>query len=375
MKFGFLTEGDTPPGASAANRLHEVIREAQFCDEMNFDFWGSSEQHFTDPVATISAPEVLYGAVAQATSRIKLRSMSTVLLHFNHPIRSAERLATLDILSRGRMQFGTARGNNAGVVKTFEIDADGTRAEWLETLEVIVKALTTHEIEHHGEFYNIEPTIVWPRLYQPQFPEIHVAATSLETHIEAGKMGIGVMNASPFAWDYLEDCIKAYKDALKEAKPLAGVGITSTISLGVFGVHCARTRAIALEEARPSSLGFAKFLMSFYAAISETSPGYAYLAGVKETLGDRADDLPYLVDALPWFLVGAPDDIIKRIREFEAMGVDEVILRMDGHGHHKIMESIEMFGKYVLPEFQNPGNIVRGGGYEEYGVESPPYML
>ena len=78
---------------------------------------------------------------------------------------------------------------------------------------------------------------------------------------------------------------------------------------------------------------------------------------MKETLGDHADDLPYLVDALPWFLVGAPDDIIKRIREFEEMGVDEVILRMDGHGHHKIMESIEMFGKYVLPEFQNPGNI------------------
>ena len=75
------------------------------------------------------------------------------------------------------------------------------------------------------------------------------------------------MNASPFAWDYLRDCIKAYKDGLKEAQPLPGAGLTSTISLGVFGVHCARTRAIALEEARPSSLGFAKFLMSFYGAI------------------------------------------------------------------------------------------------------------
>jgi len=104
---------------------------------------------------------------------------------------------------------------------------------------------------------------VWPRLYQPQFPEIHVAATSLETHIEAGKIGTGVMNASPFAWDYLEDCIKAYKNALRDAQPLSGVGVTDTISLGVFGVHCARTRAVALEEARPSSLGFAKFLMSF----------------------------------------------------------------------------------------------------------------
>lgn len=136
MKFGFLTEGGTPRGASVANRYHEIIREVQFLEEMNSDFWGSSEQHFTGPVATISAPEVLYGAVAQATNRVKLPTMSTVMLHFNHPIRTAERLATLDIVSRGRIEFGTARGNNTGVVHTFEIDADGTKSEWRETLEV-----------------------------------------------------------------------------------------------------------------------------------------------------------------------------------------------------------------------------------------------
>ena len=96
--------------------------------------------------------------------------MSTVLLHFNHPIRTAERLATLDILSRGRMQFGTARGNNAGVVKTFEIEADGTRAEWLETLEVIVKALTTHQIEHHGRFTTSSLRLFGPASTNHSFP-------------------------------------------------------------------------------------------------------------------------------------------------------------------------------------------------------------
>lgn len=75
MRFGFLTEGDTPRGASVANRYHEIIREAQFLEQMGFDFWGCSEQHFTGPVATISAPEVLLGAVAQATSRIKIRTI------------------------------------------------------------------------------------------------------------------------------------------------------------------------------------------------------------------------------------------------------------------------------------------------------------
>ena len=136
------------------------------------------------------------------------------------------------------------------------------------------------------------------------------------------------------------------------------------MSFCVVGVHCAATKEQALHEARPSSLGFAKFLMTFYAAIGKTSPEYAYLADVKKTLGSHADDLPYLVDALPWFLIGTPDDIIERIRVFESIGVDEVILRMDGHGYRKILESIEMFGKYVLPEFNNPANVVRSIQYE-----------
>ena len=82
-----------------------------------------------------------------------------------------------------------------------------------------------------------------------------------------------------------------------------------------------------------------------------------------------------MVDALPWFLIGTPDDIIKKVRVFESMGVDEVILRMDDHAHRKIMESIEMFGKYMLPEFNKTANVVRSTQYEEAGVAANPYML
>ncbi|MGD9762829.1 MAG: LLM class flavin-dependent oxidoreductase [Candidatus Binatia bacterium] len=375
MRFGFLTEGDTPRGASVANRYHEVIREAQFAEQMGFDFWGCSEQHFTGPVATISAPEVLLGAVAQATSRIKIRTMSFVMLHLNHPIRSAERLATLDILSNGRMEFGTARGNNAAVVSSFKIDADNTKAEWRETLEVIVKALTTDPLEHHGRFYDIDPTNVWPRLYQREFPPIYLSSTSIDTHIAAGKLGIGPMHASPYGWEYLQDCIDGYKKEIANATPIPGTRVNNAMCHAALGVHCAATREQALYESRPASLGFNKWLMSFYGAIAKTSPEYAYMADVSKTLGDHADDLPYLADALPWFLIGTPDECIERLRVFQKMGIDEIIVRIDGFGHKKHMDSIEMFGKYVLPEFKNPGNIVRVSAYEEIGVAANPFML
>ena len=150
MKFGLFTEGDTNCGYSVAQRYGEMIREAQYAEEVGFDTWGCSEQHFIGPSCTISAPEVLYGAVAHATSRITLRTMSTVMLHFNHPILIAERLATIDVLSHGRLELAAVRGNNARTLDAFEVNPLTTVKEWDETLRVVVKALTQETLEHKG---------------------------------------------------------------------------------------------------------------------------------------------------------------------------------------------------------------------------------
>ena len=123
MKFGLFTEGDTNRGYSVTQRYDEMIREAQYAEAVGFDTWGCSEQHFVGPTCTTSAPEVIYGAIAHATSRITLRTMSTVMLHFNHPIRIAERLATIDVLSHGRLEIAAVRGNNAHVFDAFQVDA------------------------------------------------------------------------------------------------------------------------------------------------------------------------------------------------------------------------------------------------------------
>ena len=167
---------------------------AIFAEEMGFEFFGSSEQHFIPTGYTISAPEVLYGAIVALTSTIKLRHMSVVTLRFNHPIRIAERLATLDILSHGRVEFGTARSNNIQCLKAFGVDPTTTRSEWRETMEVVVRALTESPFEFHGEHYDFDPVDVVPKLYRPQCPPIFVSASSYETHHVAGQIGIGAMS-------------------------------------------------------------------------------------------------------------------------------------------------------------------------------------
>ncbi|MDT7627853.1 MAG: hypothetical protein QOF99_8754, partial [Pseudonocardiales bacterium] len=90
MRFMVATEAETPLGTTHHRRYKEVLEEARFAEEMGFHTWGTSEQHFMSPVSCVSAPEVLYGAVAALTSRIRIRHAIVLLpFAFNHPLRVA----------------------------------------------------------------------------------------------------------------------------------------------------------------------------------------------------------------------------------------------------------------------------------------------
>ena len=135
-----------------------MIDEVVLAEEMGFDFFGTSEQHFLVDLATVSAPEVFYPAIAMRTSRIRLRHMVVLLpFPFNHPIRVAERLATLDIVSNGRAEFGTGRANTLVQIDGFACPLDETRERWEEALEVVMKAFKDDPFSHEGKYFKIPP--------------------------------------------------------------------------------------------------------------------------------------------------------------------------------------------------------------------------
>jgi alkanesulfonate monooxygenase SsuD/methylene tetrahydromethanopterin reductase-like flavin-dependent oxidoreductase (luciferase family) len=375
MKFGLFQEGDTHRGASVTQRYHEMIREVQYAEEMGFDTWGCSEQHFVGPACTTASPEVIYGAMAVSTSRIKLRTMSTVMLHFNHPLRIAERLATIDVLSKGRLEIGAVRGNNVHVLDAFQVDIPNTQKEWDETFRVVVKALTQETVEHSGDYYKITPVKVWPRLCQPTFPKTFVSSTGLETHALAGSLGLGVMSFSIYGWDHLEKVVEAFRRGHETARSIPGVPLNTSIAKVVIGGQIAKTKEEALEQARPSCLGFMKWLIGFFTQTGAKGADFAYLKDWEKLIAGREDDLEWMNDNLPQVLNGTPDDIIAGVKRFEAMGFDEVIFRIDGQGHDNIMQSLRYFGKYVIPEFKNSGDVVHHSEYEALNVIPPKYML
>jgi alkanesulfonate monooxygenase SsuD/methylene tetrahydromethanopterin reductase-like flavin-dependent oxidoreductase (luciferase family) len=381
MKFGLLTEGDTPKGMTHYHRFHELLDEIKFAEDMGFDFWGSSEQHGLPTVAPISAPETLYAAVAMRTNRIKLRHMSILMLKSNHPVRIAERLATLDILSHGRVELSTARSNSPITLDTFGIEASETREQWREGLDATIRALTEDPFQYDGKYYKVEPVSVTPKLYRDKLFPVSVIASSKETFEMAGKAGLGVItNDSYLGWDWVEDGANIYKKAIQQAEPFAPYAVNNTLSFSTFTTNCDVTREKAIEKSAHVAKGFFSLCEMIYTGVAAKAgdPDSSYASGIAQivSMAKHRDDIEYMSQHTPSVMVGTPDDIIEQVKKLQNLGYDEVIFRIDGFGHEQNKRAIELIGKYVIPEFKSPKSPVWENEYErDYGVPVPSNLL
>lgn len=349
MKVGLLQEGESVPGVGFAERYEQMIAEVALADTQGFSCWGTSEQHFSAPRFAVSAPEVLYAAVAQHTKKIKLRIMCSVLLKWNHPILIAERLATLDIVSRGRAELATARSNNLYTLEAFGVDPKDTRMQWQDSLEVIIKALSDEWLEHDGPVWKIPPREVVPTCVQKPHPPISVAASSVESHLSAGQRGIGALCfESYFGFDYLQACIDGYRQGLSEGNNMARRR-TEHMGLYVATAFCAETQDEAVRVAREVALGYFRFIVEIYAPLGKKG-SYEYLTEPMMRLVDNLDNLDYLLTQTPSVMIGTPEQLVQRLKELEERGIDEVLLRVDGVPHEDIKRSLELIGTEVIPQ-------------------------
>jgi alkanesulfonate monooxygenase SsuD/methylene tetrahydromethanopterin reductase-like flavin-dependent oxidoreductase (luciferase family) len=345
-----MQEGHCPPGVSWARRLHEMLAEAKRAEETGWDWYGVGEQHFArEEAATVSSPEIFHAALARETHRIRLRPMSTNLIRYNHPIRIAEQVATLDVLSDGRAELGGARSNNPFTLEAFGVDPKDTRAQRDEALRILAGAWRNEEFSHRGEMYDVPPRTLAPRPLQRPTPPVHISATGPESHEVAANLGIGVMTGnSILGWEFLASCVDAYKTAVRTAaEPIFG-WVNNRLAFSSIGVSCAATRDEAIAVGGPVALQFVDVVIRFNVILARRSADYAYLGQV-EKLEAHRDDLDYLMAAAPYITIGTPDDLIARAAEIHAMGADDLIYRLDGMGHEENLRAIEMIGRHVIP--------------------------
>lgn len=359
MKFTLFTECRTSHGSTHYRRWWDAVREAEFAEEMGFDTWGSSEHHFFCDFATVSAPEVLFTAVAMRTNRIRIRPMS-FLTSFHHPITIAERLAALDIFSNGRMELCTARGNTLLQLDAFQISLDESKGRQEEATEVIIKALSNDTFSHDGHYWKIPLRSLTPKALQHPHLPMYKITKSYESAFEAGRDGLGLVSSCGFlGYEYFENLIEGYRDGQKEPKPIVN-RTTDGVGLTLLASACEKTTEKAIETGGPAAIHFAARITADFGSLAQRSDQYQWAAAISNA-AKYAHDINYLNNHTTAVLCGDPDAWIERLKRYEAMGVTEIVIGLDGISHEDIMRNIEMIGRHVIPHFKYPHAIVTHG--------------
>jgi alkanesulfonate monooxygenase SsuD/methylene tetrahydromethanopterin reductase-like flavin-dependent oxidoreductase (luciferase family) len=146
VKFGLFFEHQVPrPWADGdeARVFGEALEQIELADRLGFECAWLVEHHFLEEYSHSSAPELFLAAASQRTTRIRLgHGIVHTVPAINHPARVAERIATLDVFSGGRVEFGTGEGSAAAELDAFGVQPVDKRAMWEEGVRVALRCLT-----------------------------------------------------------------------------------------------------------------------------------------------------------------------------------------------------------------------------------------
>lgn len=358
MKFDLIFEmaTDEPDDRRAVQRVfRESLEQVVFAEEMGFSTVWQTEHHFLREFSHSSAPETFLAAAAAKTSRIRLGHGCALLPHsFNHPIRVAERVATLDLMSDGRVELGTARSSEFEQ-GGFGIDSRDTRVQWQEAITAIPQMWRDGLFSFDGEFLQVPPREVLPKPVQAGDPPLWLACTSPESWRIAGLNGIGALGFSHFANEAeLRERISTYREGLLQAVP-AGQNVNSRVAVSTMA-HCSEDGDQARAEAYDP---IAWIILNTFRLLSPKGKegGWGGLtpevALTMQALEDKAPAMYEKLNEQNAIVVGSPAECIEKVRMYADLGVDHLICHMSFRGleHEKTMHAMELFGKHVIPEF------------------------
>jgi alkanesulfonate monooxygenase SsuD/methylene tetrahydromethanopterin reductase-like flavin-dependent oxidoreductase (luciferase family) len=355
MRFSLFFEMQIadPTRASEARTFHDCVAQAVLADELGYHCVWEVEHHGLYEYSHSSAPEVFLSFVAGRTRRIRLGHGVTLLpFRYNHPIRIAERIATLDILSEGRVNWGTGKSSALVEQVAFENDIEHLHDQWREAIEIIPRMWAEEVFSYKGRFFDIAPIQVIPKPVQRPHPPIFAACSKPESAAAVGGLGLGALNFAVGSDDYLARKVADYRKAVAEAKP-AGWQKNDHFACTPAALVLDDDRKACLYGLRGARF-FAETLARYY--LSGTRPlgrldvprGFMSDEELEAAMGKRRSSGSPAVT-----VVGDPVRARESVARFAEAGVDELLLVMQlgTVPHELVMESIRTFGEKVLPHF------------------------
>src|SRR5215475_14340312 len=368
MRFSILTLGDNYEHLRSHEQFyHEVLDEAQYAEELGYEGFWVGEHHFQASYRVFPSPQMILAAISQRTKKLRLGTGVNVL-PVNDPVRLAEDMAELDLISHGRVCFGAGRGYQPHEFAGFHIAMESAKERFWECLEIIRLAWTQEQFSYVGKYYHYEDIALLPRPVQKPSPPIWVAAASPGSAEEIARRGYAFC-AAPFASSPSPEEVAAQLTRYRQTFSEAGHGRPTDDLPHVFWTHVADSTEQALKEADEGM----KRKRSNYNQVwvKPNTKGYEAFAKLGQFLASATIDQ---LDALAIF--GDPPRCLEKIKKYHAAGVTHLLVMFDWGGMPKktIFHSMELFAKYVMPYFQQPAQggtaTVQVGNGSQARVES-----
>jgi alkanesulfonate monooxygenase SsuD/methylene tetrahydromethanopterin reductase-like flavin-dependent oxidoreductase (luciferase family) len=373
--------------------MKETLSQAQAADDAGFDCWWQVEHHTAEEMSYSSAPDVMLSAIAQRTKRIRVGHSAVLAPHnFAHPIRIAERAATLDLLSDGRLEMGFAR-STIPEWRVFQIPPEDTKAQLKETLRMVPQMWLNERFTYKSNRFEINDRPIIPKPLQKPHPPLWMAAGSPDSFQLAGQNGIGVLGVTIFTpIDAMGELLAMYREAIKTCDP-AGAFINNQTGVFTF-VHCAETTKKAIENgAAEAAAWYCNTIVEFFElqemmrSVAETgkpsgpeAAGAGLVAPISAPTAPTAPTPPpdpnqvaamqlvaklarnehvsgeevyEVLNAQDSVIIGDPETCRKKMERYRDIGCDRLLCfqQVGALSHDSILESIRLVGRHLIPQF------------------------
>lgn len=332
FRMGMMLPVEHAADDSVPERLKNLLEAARLAEQAGFQFLDAPQHYLASPSQYLHCIPLLARVAAEVETVDLCTNIIQLTLH--NPVAIAEELATLDVITGGRLVVGFGRGYREDEFRAFGI-AEGTRlSRFLEALELVKRLWTEESVTHHGKHFQLENATIGIRPLQKPHPPIMIAASGDKMVARAAKLSDGWSAAGHATLDILTQQVPVYRQALAEAN--------KDFPPRHYRIVLETCVADTMEEARQIAWPYVAKKYAGYASWGqddELPEGQTFSAPIEELAENR-------------FNIGDVDSVIERICAYrDQMGLSAMGVRLywGGMPHKQLMRRIELMGEKVLP--------------------------
>lgn len=376
MRFSLIFEAqivDASPRGEV-QVFNELVEQALLAEDLGFDVVWSVEHTSLTHYAHMSAPETFLAYIAGQTSRIGIgHGVVCLMPAMNHPIKVAERIATLDILSKGRLHFGVGKGGSQQEAGAYGYDLAELQPIIDEAMYLIPRMFVEDDVAHSGRHITVPARPIHPKPFQNPHPPMYLACTNMETLARAGQRGMGALVLGFGGPEEVRQKNRIYRDAWAARDPADQVGYRpiqhlAALCPAIVLDDAAQARQIGLRGQRY----FYESLNYWYGGGPRPDPDSwgeqlveeggktiitTKLASETLTMDLRASEdgrkpSKGILNAQNAY--GTVADCIDYVRQLADAGADEILFmtNMGTVPHWAQMETLRKIGTHVIPHFR-----------------------